>query len=257
LFWNDEILNTLALEREGLLRPYSSATTNTLPATARSPQGTWYALATEARVLVVNTNQVAEARLPKSIDDLSDPQWYERTAIVKPLTGLSATHAACLFQVLGDTRAQELFRAIKRNARIVASDREVVSAVAAGQVAFGLTNSSDAIAELTAGAPVTIVYPDQADGQLGTLYIPMTVALVKDSPDAEPAERLLDYLLSTAVARRLADGPSALVPLKTGVAASDRVKTPAQVRAMNADFPAAAEDWDTASKFLHEEFAAP
>jgi hypothetical protein len=34
------------------------------------------------------------------------------------------------------------------------------------------------------------------------------------------------------------------------------VKTPAQVRAMNVDWSAAAEKWDAAAQFLKEEFAA-
>ena len=74
--------------------------------------------------------------------------------------------------------------------------------------------------------PVAIVYPDQGDGQLGTLFIPNTLALIKDSPNPEAAEKLLDYLLSSDVERRLADGPSAQIPLRRGVPASPRVKTP-------------------------------
>lgn len=257
LFWNDEILNTLRLENEGLLRPSTASAANKFPADAHSPRGAWYEIATQARVLIVNTHQIAEARRPDSIDDLTDPQWYERTAIAKPLYGPSAVHVACLFQALGDDKAQELLRAIKRTARILASDREVAQEVATGRLAFGLTNSGDAIIQLAGGAPVTIVYPDQAEYQLGTLFIPSTVALVKNSPHAEPAAELLNYLLSPEVARRLADGPSALVPLETGVTASNRVKTPTEVRAMKVDFPAAAEHWDTVAKFLHEEFASP
>ena len=256
LFWNNDILSTLLLERSDLLRPYASPAAAKYPASCRSPNNMWFGFATQARVLIVNTNQIAEARRPDSIDDLIDPQWYDRTAIAKPLYGTSATHADCLFQAWGDAKAQEFFHAVKRNARILADNREVAHAVATGQLAFGLTDSGDAVAELTAGDPVTIVYPDQAEGKLGTLFIPNTVALVKDSPHAKPAEQLLDYLLSPAVERRLAEGPTAQVPLQTGVAASDRVKTPAQVRAMPADFPAAAKHWDTTAKFLQRDFSA-
>ncbi|MEX2093084.1 MAG: extracellular solute-binding protein, partial [Pirellulales bacterium] len=144
----------------------------------------------------------------------------------------------------------------KRNAQILESDRKVAQAVAAGQLAFGLTNSGDAIIESAAGAPITIVYPDQADGELGTLFLPSTVALVKDSPHDEPAEQLLNYLLSPEVAHRLADGQSALIPLEIGVTASDRVKPPAEVHAMPADFPAAAEHWETTATILQAEFAS-
>ena len=196
-------------------------------------------LAARARVIIVNTNQVAEARRPKSIYDLTDPQWYDRVAIAKPLFGTTATHAACLFQVWGDEKAGEFFRKVKSNAQILAGNKQVARAVSSGKLAFGLTDTDDAVVEVEAGMPVAIIYPDQGEGELGTLFIPNTLALIKDSPNPRAAEKLLDFLLSAEVERRLADGPSAQIPLRIGVPASDRVKTPEQVRAMDADF-----SWD-------------
>ena len=100
----------------------------------------------------------------------------------------------------------------------------------------------------------TIVYPDQRADEMGTLFIPNTLALIKDSPHPKEAEKLLDYLLSADVERRLADGPSAQIPLQPGVEASPRVKTPAQVKAMEVDWSAAAAKWDAAAQFLQTEF---
>lgn len=256
LFWNNDILSTLLLERRGLLRPCASPAAARFPSSCRSPQNLWFGFAAQARVFIVNVNQLAEARRPDSIEDLTDPQWYERTAIAKPLYGTSATHADCLFQTWGDAKAHEFYSAVKRNARILADSREVAHAVATGQLAFGLTDSGAAVVEMTAGHPVTIVYPDQAEGGLGTLFIPNTLALVKDSPHQKEAEQLLDYLLSPEVERRLTDGPTAHIPLQSGVPASDRVKTPAQVRAMPADFSAAAENWHLVAEFLQAEFTS-
>ena len=231
LFWNNEILSTVRLEREGLLRPPASSVAG------RSSPGDWRALAPRARVLIVNTNQVAEARRPKSIQDLIDPQWYDRVGIAKPLYGPSATHAACLFQALGDEKADEFFRALKRNALILANDKQVAQAVAAAELAFGLTNSDDANRELEAGMPVAIIYPDQGEGQLGTLFIPYTVGLLKNSPHPDEGQQLLEYLLKPEVERRL------------------DVTKPVPIRAMQVDFSAAAEHWDTAAKLLQAEFS--
>jgi len=100
------------------------------------------------------------------------------------------------------------------------------------------------------------VYPDQKEGEVGTLFIPNTLALIQGSPHPKEAEKLLDFLLSADVERQLAKGPSAQIPLQSGVEASPRVKTPAQVKAMNVDWGAAAEKWDAAAQFLKEEFAA-
>ena len=256
LFWNNEILNTLRLEREGLLRAYASPAAADYPASTHSPQGTWYGFAARARVLVVNTSLVSEARRPKSIQDLIDPQWYENVGIAKPLFGTTATHVACLVSVWGEEKTQEFFKAVKRNARIMGGNKQVAQAVASGELAFGLTDTDDALAEVANGMPVEIVYPDQAEGELGTLFIPNTLALIKGSERPDAAEKLLDWLLSSEVERKLADGPSAQIPLRTGVAASDRVKTPEQVRAMEIDFRKAADEWDATARFLQQEFAA-
>ncbi len=257
LFWNNEILNTLRLENAGLLRPYHSPAAADYPAKDRSPKGLWYGFAARARVLIVNTNQIPEERRPKSIRDLADPQWYERCGIAKPLFGTTATQAACLFAVWGDDEAKEFFRDVKHNARIMAGNKQVAESVASNALAFGLTDTDDAVVEIEKGMPVAIIYPDQGANEVGTLYIPNTLALIKASPHPKEAEKLLDYLLSSDVEKRLADGPSAQIPLRRGVPASPRVKTPSEVHAMEVDWSAAAEKWDTAAEFLKNEFTAP
>jgi iron(III) transport system substrate-binding protein len=249
LFWDNELLGTLQLERAGVLRSHTSAATNALPAVVngvagRSPQNMWYTIGTDARVLVVNTHQVAEARRPESIEDLTDPQWYERVGIAKPLTGPPATQAACLFAAWGEAKATEFYRGVKRNARIFATDREVARAVANGTLAFGLTGARDALAEQAAGAPIVVIYPDQGEGAIGTLYVPSTVALVHNSPHPEAAAKLLDFLISAEVRQRLAKAEG------SGNAGEEGV------RAMPVDLQAVAESWDSAAEFLRAEFAA-
>lgn len=250
LFWNNEVINTIRLERAGLLRSYKSPAAAVYPDSSRSPDGMWYGFAARARVLVVNKNQ----RHPKSIRDLTDPQWHDLCGIAKPLFGTTATHAACLFAAWGDADAKEFFHNVKRNARVMSGNRQVAKAVGANQLAFGLTDTDDAIGEIANGMPVEIVYPDQRPDELGTLFIPNTLSLMKDSPHPKEAEKLLNYLLSPDVERKLAEGPSAQIPLQPNVEASKRVNSPAQVRAMEVDWSAAAAKWDTASRFLQAEF---
>jgi iron(III) transport system substrate-binding protein len=255
LFWNNEILNTLRLERQGLLRPYMSLAGGGFPVSVRSPEGLWYGFAARARVLLVNTNRVPAERRPKSIRELTDPQW--RCGIAKPLFGTTATHAACLFAAWGDEEAKSFFTSLNDNGHIMSGNKQVAQAVAGGRLDVGLTDTDDAIIEVENGMPVAIVYPDQKEGQMGTLFIPNTLALIKGSPNPKPAEQLVEYLLSAEVERRLADGPSAQIPLRPGVPPSARVKAPPEIRPMEVDWSAAAEKWDTAAEFLQSEFTAP
>ncbi|MBN1908478.1 MAG: extracellular solute-binding protein [Pirellulales bacterium] len=256
LFWNNEILNTLRLKQKGLLDVYHPPLAKEYPAAVRSPDGLWHGFAARARVLIVNTDLVPEGERPTSILDLTDPKWKGRAAMAKPLFGTTATHAACLFTVWGDERAKEFFRKVKKNdVQILSGNKQVALAVSAGRAAFGLTDTDDAVSQIEGGRPVTIVYPDQAPDGLGTLFIPNTLALIKGSPHSVAARRLVDYLLSPAVESKLAAGPSAQIPLNPNVKPNPRVETPQTVRAMEVDFDKAAEKWDTAAKYLRDQFA--
>jgi iron(III) transport system substrate-binding protein len=249
------VLNTLRLERQGLLEIYRPAAAQRYPAAYRSPRATWYGFAARARVLVVNHQVVPKDQWPTSIFDLADGRWKGRTAMAKPLFGTTATHAACLFAHLGSDKAKDFFRRLKTNqVQIVSGNKQVALAVATGRAAFGITDTDDAIEEVDKGQPIEIVYPDQATGQIGTLFIPNTVAVIRGCPHPESARRLVDFLLSAETEAKLALGPSAQIPLGAGVAAKPRVETAETVRAMAVDFDAAAAKWDETARFLKEEF---
>ncbi len=255
VFWNNEIVNTLRLERAGLLTGYPTAAAATFPEQYRSASGVWHGFAARARVLLVNTDLVVEADRPDSIMDLADTRWQGRVGIAKPLAGTTASHAACLFAVWGEQRAKEYFRDVKSNARVMAGNKQVAQAVARGELAFGLTDTDDAIIELEAMWPVAIVYPDQGPEQSGTLFIPNTVSIVHDAPHPQEAKQLVDFLLSPQVEEMLAEGPSAQIPLNSQVSTVPRVESPRTVRAMEVDFEAAAAQWDAAATFLRDQFA--
>ena len=255
LFWNNEIVNTLRLDQAGLLAAYQSPLAQQFPPQYQSEKSHWHGFAARARILIVNTELVDEADQPTSILDLIDPRYRHRVGIAKPLAGTTASHAACLFAKWGEHRAQGFFRQLKSNARVLAGNKQVAQAVARGEIAFGLTDTDDAMIELEKGLPVKIVYPDQQLDGLGTLFIPNTIAMIHGAPNPESAQCLIDYLLSPDAERRLAAGPSAQIPLNPAIAGAARVESPSTVRAMAVDFEAAAQQWTAAAQFLQQEFA--
>jgi iron(III) transport system substrate-binding protein len=257
VFWNNEILNTLRLERAGLLDAYRSPAAEPYPDWAKSAEGTWHGFAARARILIVNTELVPEADRPTSIRDLAADKWRGKTGIAKPLFGTTATHAACLFAALGEDEARRLFLAMKHNdVRIEAGNKQVAVSVAAGRVAFGLTDTDDALGQIAEHQPVAIVYPDQGEAELGTLFIPNTLAIIKGGPNPEAARNLVDYLLSSEVEKRLAAGPGGQIPLNPEVDVETQVKTPRDVKAMEVDWQLAADRWASAARFIRDEFAA-
>lgn len=253
LFWNNEILNTIRLEREGLLEPYVAA--EGPDGSERSPPRAWQAIAARARILLVNTRIVGKEERPRGIRDLADPKWRGRTGMAKPLFGTTATHAACLFAVWGEADAKAFFRACRANeVQVLSGNKQVAVAVATGRLAFGLTDTDDAIGQIQAGEPVEIVYPDQEPGGLGTLYIPNTLALIANRPHPEGGRRLMEALLQPGVEERLSEGASAQVPLNPKAANRSPIEPPGKVRAMEVDWSGAADRWPEAMRFLREEF---
>lgn len=255
VFWNNEILNTLRLARQGLLESYRPAAAERFPAMYRSRDGLWHGFAGRARILIVNTDLVPEDERPSSILALADEKWRGRTAMAKPLFGTTATHAACLFAAWGEDEAKDFFRRVKANeVQILSGNKQVALAVAAGEAVFGITDTDDAIVEIDKAMPVAIVYPDQDEDGLGTLFIPNTLAIIKGAPHKENAQRLIEYLLSPAVEAKLAAGPSAQIPLGSGVEVETRVETPETVKPMQIDFEKAADQWEAAASFIQQEF---
>jgi iron(III) transport system substrate-binding protein len=268
VFWNNEIVSTLRLQKQGLLHSYESPVAKDYPAWARAKDHTWHAFAGRARVLIVNTNLVAEKDRPRSLFDLTAPRWRGKVVMGKMHHSTAATQAACLFEVLGPDKAKEYYLALKANAvRLAPGNKQVAEWVARGktptghEAAVGVTDTDDAIAEVRAGKDVAIVFPDRdakKGSRLGTLFIPNTLAIPKGCPNLEGAQRLVDFLLGPEVEARLAEGPSAQVPLHPNVKAKlpPQVETPATVHAMQVDWARAAELWDEAQRFVIREFGS-
>src|SRR5205807_2736609 len=177
--WNNEIIATIRLQRQGLLAPYESPAAAPYPASAKARDHIWHAFAARARILIVNTQLVKEAERPKSLLDLTDARWKGKAAMAKPQFGTSATQVACLFDVLGPGKAKEFYTALHKNGiNIVPGNKQVAEGVGRGQFAVGVTDTDDAMDEVQAGRPVTIIFPDKdaaKSERMGTLFIPNTL----------------------------------------------------------------------------------
>jgi iron(III) transport system substrate-binding protein len=258
VFWNNEILNTLRLKREGLLQPCNPANAAHYPPAFRDDEGYWFGFAARARVLIVNTDLVPPDQMPTSILDLGDPQWKGKVGIAKPLFGTTASHAAVLFAELGRPKAEELFQTWEDNdIQIVAGNKTCAEMIAAGRLAFGLTDTDDAIIEVEQNKPVRIVFPDAGPDQIGTLLLPNTLALIDACPNPAAGAQLIDFLLSEPIEARLAAGPSAQIPLHDAASTPSRVANLTDLHPMDADFDQAAAAFEPASRYIESRFLKP
>jgi iron(III) transport system substrate-binding protein len=268
VFWNNEILGTIRLQRQGLLEPYDSPSAAPFAKADKADDHTWCAFATRARVLIVNTKLVKEEERPRSLLDLTQPRWKGEVVMAQPQYGTTATQAACLFEVLGPDKAKEYYRALKANGlQLSPGNKQAAEWVGQGHtpagevVAVGLTDTDDAMEELHDNHDVAIIFPDRntKEGRMGTLYIPNTVAIIKGCPNPEGARKLADFLLSPEVETKLAEGSSHQIPLNPNVKATlpaPYVKpTDKDAHPMQVDFAKAADLWEETQKFLEAEFA--
>jgi iron(III) transport system substrate-binding protein len=260
-FWNNEMLATIALARQGMLEEYDSPARADFPAWARGPKGAWTAFAQRARVLVVNTGLVKDKERPHSLLELAEPRWRGKVVMAKPLHGTSLTQAVCLFQVLGPQKAEAYYRALKANGlKVAPGNKQAAEWVSSGTAAVGVTDTDDAMGEVEEGRPVAIVFPDaerKPDDNVGTLFIPNTLAILKGAPNAAGARRLVDFLLAPDVEARLTGSGSHQFPVNPRVIVSlSAALAPAtSAHRMRVDWDQAANLWEQAQRFLREEFA--
>jgi iron(III) transport system substrate-binding protein len=269
VFWNNEILGTIRLQDQELLESHDSPSAIPYPAWAKATDHTWYAFASRARILLVNEKLVADKDRPQSLLELTEPRWRGKVVMAKPQFGTTATQAACLFAVLGEERAKTFYRELKANGLQVApGNKQVAEWVGQGNnpigeaVAIGLTDTDDAMEEVKAGSPVAIIFPDSKakDGKaLGTLFLPNSLCIPRGCPNLDGAKKLVDFLLTADVEKRLAEGPSAQIPLNPQVKAKllSQVQTPATVKPMDVDWKKAAAIWNDAQTFLTKEIITP
>lgn len=253
VFWNNEQAQTLVLKHKGVLAPYVAPAAGTIPDRFKDADGMWTGFGARARVIIYNTSLVSQP--PRSIFELTKPEWKARVAVALPLFGTTATHVAALFEVLGPEGAGTFVRELKRNEVYVATgNAHVRDLVAQGDVAVGLTDTDDANAGVLDGQPVQWLFPDQGPDQIGTLVIPNTVAMIRNCPHPANAKKLIDFLLRPDIELMLARSRALQIPLHVDTEAPDTVPRLADIKEMDIDFDRVAARLRETAEFIRGEF---
>lgn len=253
VFWNSEVGRTIFLKQKGLFTPYTSPSAKDIPSQFKDKDAYWTGFAARARVLVYNTNLLSESDLPKSIFELTDQQWKGKVALGYPVFGTTATHMAALYATLGQEKTEKFLTDLKNNDVVIVDGNSVVrDMVVEGELPIGFTDTDDVNVAIQAGKPVKMLYPDR-DG-LGTLLIPNTVALIKDSPHPEEGKKLIDYLLSREVESKLAFCESAQMPVRDGVKTPPNVPSFSSIKAMEVDYSDIAKNIEKSGRFCQSLF---
>ena len=172
--------------------------------------------------------------------------------IANPLFGTTSFHFAAIFLAKGNREAKQFFTGLRKNGIIVAtSNGDVRKRVVQGEVPCGITDTDDANEALKAGAPVKFVFLDQQAGGFGSLIIPNTLSLLKDSPNNVTGKKLIDYLLSRKTEEKLA-ASCVQMPLHKGVKLPERVPSLDKILPMKINYDKAAEKLEEILPYLKE-----
>ncbi|MEQ1856399.1 MAG: extracellular solute-binding protein [Longimicrobiales bacterium] len=248
VYWANEPIRAELLKQEGVSESYRSPSSQGIPAGLRDPDGHWTGFAARARVFVVHKD-IGDP--PRTIAAYSDPSWRGRGVIANPLFGTTTTHMAALASLWGADSLMAFLGLARANSVVMStSNGESADLVAQGAFAFSLVDVDDAISRLRRGDPITMIYPDQAVGGLGTLLLPNAVLLIRGGPNPENGRRLIDYLLSPETERKLAASDAAQVPLHEGVAVPPDLPPIENVTIMDVDYTSMARLLDEIQPLL-------
>lgn len=248
VYWANEPIRAESLRQRGLTEPYLSPAAAGIPAKYKDPDGHWTGFSARVRVLLVHADL---AKKPDSILELADPRHRERVAIASPLFGTTTAAIAALFALRGDDWGREFMDSLTHNEiRVTASNGESADAVAAGEVAFSLVDSDDAVNRMRQGRPVTMIVPDQGEGELGAFLVPTAVLIIRGARHPEAARRLVDHLLSPETERSLALADCAQIPLRAGVEPPAELPSISALRQMETDYARVAAKMEEIRPFL-------
>jgi len=228
------------LRLQGLLEPYVSPNAANVPAEFKSPDGAWTGVIGRSRNIMYNTERVKPEDAPDSITDLTDPRWKGQAAMASIAEGGVRLWLAWLLLEKGEAWTVKYVNDLKANGMKVLPDHtDVANAVGRGEVSLGIVNHYYYVFEKRDGSPVGLIYPDQGEGEMGTLVVPLAVSMIKGAPHPSAAKQFVDFALSADGQQPLTTQESEF-PLVEGAdlgsAKMQDVRTISEIKRPNVDF---------------------
>jgi iron(III) transport system substrate-binding protein len=204
VWWGNEVFHTIRLAEAGVLAPYESPAGKDVPDKFKDAKGhRWTGMGLRVRMLAMRPGGIAETSGPPSLATLALPALRGKVAIARPTAGTTGGHVAALYVLWGKDRLAEYLNKLKANdVKMLGGNGPVAEAIGGGGgIEAGLTDNDDVASVQRDGGKIVAFPPDQ--DSTGTLAIPTTVALVAGSQQPDAAKKLIDYLLSPEVERKL------------------------------------------------------
>ena len=180
----------------------------TIPSRFRAPDNSWIGLSGRIWVIVYNTTMVRPGDI-SSILDLADPEWKGKIAIPSSGSVYLQTGVSVIRAVKGDEITAAFLRGLKDNAGsfVYGKNRQIVAAVARGEVAAGLVNHYYINRHLAKhpDAPIAPLLTDQGDQGMGVVLNAAGIGITAQTKRLAPAQALVRFLISPKGQRMFAN----------------------------------------------------
>ncbi|MET1086867.1 MAG: iron ABC transporter substrate-binding protein [Arthrobacter sp.] len=188
-----------AVANAGLFSNLPEATISLVPEAYRDAESQWVGVTGRARVLVYNKDLVAEAELPKTVQELNDAKYAGKVGVA-PTNASFQSFVTALRQLEGEEAATDYLNGLAANdPQIRERNGMIVADVNDGKIPFGLVNhyylyqlAKEKGVDPSDLKAANHIFPD---GNIGSLVNVAGAGLVKHAADAD-GQALLDFLLS-------------------------------------------------------------
>jgi iron(III) transport system substrate-binding protein len=224
-----------ALAKAGRLVTLPADLTELVDPRFRAADGTWVGVTGRARVLAYDERELADADLPPSVLDLTDPAWKGRVGWV-PTNASFHTFVTALRATLGDDATLAWLIAMQANEpKVYDGNAAALQAVAAGEIDVALINHYYLFqAEAESGADLPVANHSFAAGDPGALVNVAGVGILDTADNAGPAERLARFLLDEEAQRYFAT-ETFEYPLRAGIEHDARLTSLDDIRVPELD----------------------
>nr|WP_281421646.1 extracellular solute-binding protein [Lysobacter antarcticus] len=210
-----------------LLQPVDSERLrNNIPENLRDPENRWFGLSVRARTIIHDPAKAPAATL-STYEDLADPKWKGKLCLRTSNSVYNQSLVATMMASLGAEKTEEVVRGWVANlaAPPMASDNEVIEAIAAGRCAVGISNTYYLGRALRkdASLPVTVFWPNQAEGERGVHVNVSGAGVTRHAPHPQAAREFIEWL-SDGEAQALFAGENLEYPANPNIATDPLIK---------------------------------
>ena len=219
----------------------------------RAANGRWVGTSARTRVLVYNTERLAEDTLPGSVLELTEPEWKGRIGIAPTNASFQAFVTAMRLS-LGDDETRAWLEGMKENgAKTYEKNTPIVEAVASGEIDAGLVNHYY----------LALVKEEQPDAPIanhlfrgddpGSLVSVAGAGVLAGTDQSDDAEAFVEFLLSDEAQRFYVDeAEEAEYPVVDGVEPSEGLVPLDEIGGPDVELTAFGDELEATVELLRE-----